>query len=45
MSDADDGVPLWWILVFLLLTLGGGAYAVTAVGGSLVSSPALLLPV
>ena len=45
MSDTDDGVPLWWILVFLLLTLGGGAYAVTAVGGSLVSPAGSLLPI
>jgi hypothetical protein len=38
MSDTDDGVPLWWILVFLLLTLGGGAYVVRAVGGSLLAT-------
>ncbi len=37
MSDAENGsVPLWWILVFLLLALGAGAYAVTSIGGSLV---------
>ncbi|ERH12916.1 MAG: hypothetical protein J07HB67_01947 [halophilic archaeon J07HB67] len=42
MSDTDGGVPLWWILVFLLLTLGGGAYVVRAVGGSLLAT---VLPV
>lgn len=34
----DDTVPLWWVLVFLLLALGLGALAVSAVGGSLVSA-------
>lgn len=44
MSNAENGsVPLWWILVFLLLTLGAGGYAVLSVGGSLVSG--VLLPI
>ena len=43
MSDVDNSVPLWWILVFLLLTLGGGAYVVRAVGGSLLAT--LFLPI
>ncbi|MFC6990143.1 hypothetical protein ACFQJD_18180 [Haloplanus sp. GCM10025708] len=36
-------VPFWWIVLFLLLALGAGAYAVQAVGGSLVAG-AVLLP-
>ncbi|MFB6177294.1 MAG: hypothetical protein ABEI99_09165 [Halobaculum sp.] len=45
MSDAENGsVPLWWILVFLLLTLGGGAYAVLSVGGSLIDAAGVLVP-
>ena len=37
----NDSVPAWWIIVFLLLTLGAGALVVLAVGGSLVSSTLL----
>ncbi|QLG63519.1 hypothetical protein [Halorarum salinum] len=45
MSQAENGdvraengdVPLWWILTFLLLALGLGAYAVTSSGGSLIA--------
>jgi hypothetical protein len=32
----SNAVPLWWILVFLVLALGLGAFAVSAVGGSLI---------
>jgi hypothetical protein len=32
----SNAIPRWWILLFLLLALGTGAYAVSAVGGSLV---------
>jgi hypothetical protein len=45
MSEArNDSVPMWWILVFLLLTLGVGAFVVTEVGGSLVTSAGVVLP-
>lgn len=37
MSQAENGrIPLWWIVVFVLLALGLGAYAVTSSGGALV---------
>jgi hypothetical protein len=36
MAD-DSSVPFWWILLFVLLTLGAGAGAVLFVGGQLVS--------
>jgi len=35
--DESNAIPLWWILVFLVLTLGVGALAVSAVGGSLIA--------
>jgi hypothetical protein len=35
--DESNAVPLWWVLVFLVLTLGLGALAVSAVGGSLIA--------
>jgi len=40
MTDADDtdsSIPLSWIVIFLLLTLGLGAAAVQFVGGSLIA--------
>jgi hypothetical protein len=44
MSQAENGsVPLWWILVFLVITLGAGAYVVTSVGGSLITGAFLPL--
>ncbi|WP_256476641.1 hypothetical protein [Haloplanus pelagicus] len=33
----SNAVPLWWVLLFLLLALGIGAFAVSAVGGSLIA--------
>jgi len=39
--DESNAVPLWWILVFLVLALGIGAYTVSAVGGSLIAGTAL----
>lgn len=35
-DDADTAPSLAWIVVFLLVTLGAGAFAVLFVGGSLV---------
>jgi hypothetical protein len=35
MAD-EESVPIWWIVLFLLLALGGAAVAVYSVGGSLV---------
>ena len=35
MADDGNSVPLFWILVFLFLTLGAGAAAVMLAGGSL----------
>ncbi|WP_168191224.1 hypothetical protein [Haloprofundus sp. MHR1] len=40
----DETVPFWWVVLFLVLALGAGVIAVTSVGGSLVSSPGLALP-
>jgi len=37
----SNAVPLWWILVFLVLALGLGAFAVSTVGGSLIAGAAL----
>ncbi len=38
MSQAESGrVPLWWVIVFVVLALGLGAYAVTTSGGTLVA--------
>ncbi|WP_435127500.1 hypothetical protein [Halobaculum sp. D14] len=45
VESRDSSVPLWWILVFLVLALGLGAYAINVVGGSLVTPPPGLLPV
>ena len=45
MSQAESGaVPLWWILVFVVLALGLGAWAVVSVGGSLIASGGVVLP-
>ena len=41
MAETDSGVPLWWLVLFLLLVLGAGAGAVLAVGGSLLAGVAL----
>ncbi|WP_276203529.1 hypothetical protein [Haloprofundus marisrubri] len=37
----DEPVPFWWVVLFLALTLGAGAIAVTSVGGSLIAGFAL----
>ena len=37
----SNAVPFWWVLVFLLLALGIGAFAVSSVGGSLIAGTAL----
>jgi hypothetical protein len=37
----SNAVPLWWILVFLVLALGLGAFAVSTVGGSLIAGAVL----
>jgi hypothetical protein len=37
----SNAVPLWWILVFLVLALGLGAFAVSSVGGSLIAGAVL----
>ncbi|WP_256474636.1 hypothetical protein [Haloplanus halophilus] len=37
----SNAIPLWWVLLFLLLALGIGAFAVSAVGGSLIAGVAL----
>lgn len=43
MSQAESGsVPIWWILAFVVVALGLGAWAVVSVGGSLVASTVLL---
>ncbi|WP_283102212.1 hypothetical protein [Haloplanus halobius] len=39
----SNAIPRWWILLFLLLALGLGAFAVSAIGGSLIAS--VVLPV
>ncbi|WP_191965404.1 MULTISPECIES: hypothetical protein [Haloferax] len=39
----SESVPFWWIVLFLVLALGGGAITVWALGGSLVSA-AIALP-
>jgi hypothetical protein len=36
--DGSNSIPLWWVLLFLVLSLGIGALAVSAVGGSLIAS-------
>jgi hypothetical protein len=44
MADSETGVPFWWIVLFAALALGGGAVTVFAVGGSLVASQGVLVP-
>jgi len=36
--DESNSIPLWWVLLFLVLALGLGAFAVSTVGGSLIAS-------
>lgn len=45
MADTSTNVPFWWVLLFVVLALGAGAAIVVALGGSLISSPGVLLPV
>lgn len=40
----SESVPFWWVLLFIVLALGGGAAAVFALGGSLISQ-AVVLPI
>ncbi|WP_224270256.1 hypothetical protein [Haloprofundus salinisoli] len=40
----DETVPFWWVVLFLALALGAGAIAVTSVGGSLIDSTGVVLP-
>lgn len=42
-TESNDGVPLSWIAIFLLLALGLGASAVLYVGGSVLPAIAPLL--
>jgi hypothetical protein len=44
MAD-DSSVSIWWVLLFVLLTLATAAGAVLFVGGDLVASPGLVVPV
>lgn len=44
MAD-DTSVPLWWIAVFIALTLAVAAGAVLFVGGDLVDASGFVLPV
>jgi predicted secreted protein len=43
MADSDTSVPFWWVVLFLLLALGAGAFAIVSSGGSIVGSTAFLL--
>lgn len=41
---ANGSVPFWWIVVFLLVTLGAGIGAISFVGGSIfLTLPGLLV--
>ncbi len=40
--ETDGSVPFWWIVVFVVLALGAGVGAVTAVGGSIFTAPLVL---
>lgn len=42
-TDSNDGVPLSWIAIFLLLALGLGASAILYVGGSVLPTIAPLV--
>lgn len=44
MADTSTNVPFWWVLLFVVLALGAGAAIVVALGGSLISSQSVLLP-
>ncbi|WP_276299448.1 hypothetical protein [Halorussus lipolyticus] len=44
MAD-DSSVSVWWVLLFVLLTLAVAAGAVLFVGGDLIASSAFVLPV
>ena len=35
MTDTDGSIPLWWIVFFLVLALGGAIGAINLVGGSI----------
>ncbi|MFB6195717.1 MAG: hypothetical protein ABEI80_06070 [Haloplanus sp.] len=37
----SNAIPLWWILLFLLLALGLGAFVVSSLGGSLIAGVVL----
>ncbi|MFC7081807.1 hypothetical protein [Halorussus caseinilyticus] len=44
MAD-DSSVSLWWVLLFVLLTLAVAAGAILFIGGNLVVPPGFVLPV
>lgn len=44
-TEVDPSLPVAWILIFLLLTLGLAAAGVLFVGGDLVASGGFLFPV
>jgi hypothetical protein len=37
----SESIPFWWIALFLLLALGGGALVVLSTGGSLIQGSVL----
>ena len=41
---ADDGIPLSWIVVFVLLALGIGVWAIFFVGGDLTGASGVVAP-
>lgn len=43
-TEPDPSIPLSWIVVFLLLTLGLAAAAVLFVGGSLTGGGGVIAP-
>lgn len=43
MAD-DSSVSLWWVLLFVILTLAVGAGAVLFVGGDLIVPPEFVAP-
>lgn len=40
----SNRVPFWWIVLFLVLTLGLGGAAILSMGGTLVNSPGVVAP-
>lgn len=44
MAESSSSVPFWWIVLFVVLALGAGALAISSVGGSLISSPSVVVP-